>query len=151
MEKELVKIAKLLNKHKIRYLLIGGYAAILYGVERATFDIDIAILSQSSEIKKTLSLLSKLKFIPIQSEIDLYYGMRLTDGKTKLDLMFIDEVRFNHIYNYHKKIQFKDTIIKLPNIMDLVYIKESSIRPKDIEDAITLRNIASARLKKHHA
>jgi len=32
-----------LEKHKVRYLVIGGIAAVLYGVPRATFDLDILI------------------------------------------------------------------------------------------------------------
>jgi hypothetical protein len=29
------------QKHDVRYVVIGGVAAILYGVPRATFDLDI--------------------------------------------------------------------------------------------------------------
>ena len=32
-----------LNSHDVRYLLIGGTAAILYGVPRATFDLELLI------------------------------------------------------------------------------------------------------------
>jgi hypothetical protein len=32
-----------LNRHRVKYLTIGGIAAILYGVPRATFDLDIPI------------------------------------------------------------------------------------------------------------
>ena len=31
------------QKHDVRYLVIGGIAAVLYGVPRATFDLDILI------------------------------------------------------------------------------------------------------------
>jgi len=29
------------QKHNVRYLVIGGIAAVLYSVPRATFDLDI--------------------------------------------------------------------------------------------------------------
>lgn len=32
-----------LQKHNVRYVTIGGVAAILHGVPRATFDLDILI------------------------------------------------------------------------------------------------------------
>lgn len=32
-----------LNKHDVRYLVIGGIAVVLHGVPRATFDLDILI------------------------------------------------------------------------------------------------------------
>ena len=31
------------QKHDVKYMIIGGIAAILYGVPRATFDLDILI------------------------------------------------------------------------------------------------------------
>jgi len=31
------------EKYEVRYVIIGGIAAILYGVPRATFDLDILI------------------------------------------------------------------------------------------------------------
>lgn len=31
------------QKHEVRYIVIGGIAAVLYGVPRATFDLDVLI------------------------------------------------------------------------------------------------------------
>jgi hypothetical protein len=31
------------QKHDVRYVVIGGIAAVLYGVPRVTFDLDILI------------------------------------------------------------------------------------------------------------
>ena len=31
------------HNHKVKYLVIGGIAAVLHGVPRATFDLDILI------------------------------------------------------------------------------------------------------------
>ena len=31
------------QKHDVKYVVIGGVAAVLYGVPRATFDLDILI------------------------------------------------------------------------------------------------------------
>lgn len=34
---------ELLNKHKVRFLLVGGYAVILHGYVRSTGDLDLWI------------------------------------------------------------------------------------------------------------
>lgn len=34
---------KLLNKHEVRYLLIGGYAVNFHGYVRATADLDLEL------------------------------------------------------------------------------------------------------------
>jgi hypothetical protein len=36
------RIVETLNRHRVDYVLIGGYAARLYGARRPTYDIDIA-------------------------------------------------------------------------------------------------------------
>jgi hypothetical protein len=41
MLNQLKDVFKSFQKHNVRYLVIGGIAAVLYGVPRATFDLDI--------------------------------------------------------------------------------------------------------------
>ena len=36
-------VFKSFQQHKVRYVVCGGIAAVLYGVPRATFDLDILI------------------------------------------------------------------------------------------------------------
>lgn len=140
MEKEIAKIIKILNKHKIKYLVIGGVAVVLYGVPRSTFDIDIGIALDNNEINKTISLLHKYGFYEKEP---LGQGIRLTNNKIDLDLMYIEPYKFNFYYQYHKKHQYSDTIVKLPSMLDLIRMKETSDRPKDQEDARYLRIILS--------
>lgn len=142
MERELIKVIKLLNKHRIKYLLIGGFAVVLYGVPRSTFDIDIAISTDPGSISKATSLLSGLGFAEKET---LEGGVRLTDGNVEIDLMFIESYKFNFFYEYHKELPYKGTVIKMPNIMDLIRMKESSSREKDRQDARHLRLILSSK------
>ena len=45
------------EKHDVRYMIIGGIAAILYGVPRATFDLDILIEPTHDNAKRLLRAL----------------------------------------------------------------------------------------------
>jgi len=45
------------QKHEVRYLVIGGIASILYGVPRATFDLDILIEPTAPNVRKMLDAL----------------------------------------------------------------------------------------------
>ncbi len=146
MERELIKIIKRLNKHRIKYLLIGGVAAVLYGVPRSTFDIDIAISMDTESISKATSLLSESGFAEKEK---LEGGVRLTDGNVEIDLMFVESYKFNFFYEYHKELPYKGTVIKMPNIMDLIRMKESSSREKDKQDAQYLRFILSSKTTKN--
>jgi hypothetical protein len=43
-----------LLKHKVKYVTIGGIAAILHGVPRATFDLDILIEATPENAQRLL-------------------------------------------------------------------------------------------------
>jgi predicted nucleotidyltransferase len=48
-----------LNDHEVRYLVIGGIAAVLHGVPRATFDLDLLIDATSENAQRLLDALAK--------------------------------------------------------------------------------------------
>ena len=45
------------QRHEVRYLVIGGIAAILYGVPRATFDLEILIEPTQDNAQRLLDSL----------------------------------------------------------------------------------------------
>jgi len=47
------------QKNDVKYLVIGGIAAVLYGVPRATFDLDILIEPTIENADKLLIALSE--------------------------------------------------------------------------------------------
>jgi len=40
------EVFKSLEEHQVEYVLIGGYAVILYGLPRGTNDIDIFVITK---------------------------------------------------------------------------------------------------------
>ena len=46
-----------LQHHNVRYVVIGGIAAVLHGVPRATFDLDILIDTNPDNARKLLDAL----------------------------------------------------------------------------------------------
>lgn len=47
------------QKHNVRYLVIGGIAAVLHGVPRATFDLDILIEANEENAQRLLKALEE--------------------------------------------------------------------------------------------
>lgn len=45
------------QKHQVRYVVIGGIAAVLHGVPRATFDLDILIKATPDNAQRLLNAL----------------------------------------------------------------------------------------------
>ena len=45
------------QKHDVKYVVIGGIAAVLYGVPRATFELDILIQPDPDNARRLLDAL----------------------------------------------------------------------------------------------
>jgi hypothetical protein len=50
------------QRNDVKYLVIGGIAAVLYGVPRATFDLDILIEPTEENAQKLLDALVEIGF-----------------------------------------------------------------------------------------
>ncbi|MDK1119307.1 MAG: hypothetical protein QGM50_11050 [Anaerolineae bacterium] len=48
------------QKHNVRYGVIGGIAAVLHGVPRATFDLDILVDATLDNVQKLLDALNEV-------------------------------------------------------------------------------------------
>lgn len=57
MLNRLQSVFKSLHKNDVRYIVIGGIAAVLHGVPRATFDLDILIEASAENAKRLLDAL----------------------------------------------------------------------------------------------
>ena len=62
MIKDYLRLYKSLNKNRVKYLIIGGIACIIYGVPRTTLDIDIFIEPSLKNAEKLLKALRNAGF-----------------------------------------------------------------------------------------
>lgn len=126
------------QKHDVKYMVIGGIAAILYGVPRATFDLDILIEATIENAQKLLDALLDAKF----GTASLTSAQELTDMEITI---FEDRVRIDvqtstpgidfekawksrQIMNYHGQDFF------VVSKEDLVASKRAAGRKVDLED-----------------
>ena len=61
-EKDYEEFLELLNKHKVRYCIIGSYALSFHARPRYTKDIDILVEASSKNAKKILTALDEFGF-----------------------------------------------------------------------------------------
>jgi hypothetical protein len=55
-----LRVCRLLNRHRVRYLLAGGVAANLHGSVRATRDVDILVPRDRRNMARLLRALGEL-------------------------------------------------------------------------------------------
>jgi hypothetical protein len=64
-----LRVCRLLNRHRVRYLIAGGVAANLHGSVRATRDVDLLVPRDLQNTKQLLTALAELPY-RIAAELD---------------------------------------------------------------------------------
>lgn len=127
----------MLNEAKIKYLLIGGLASIIYGAPRTTLDIDIAIQPTKSNIKKTIKVFTKLGLIPDTEDIDEILGLGGTTftNEKEIDVLTdLSGVEFDDLWQRKETVVYKTTEIYTVSLKDHLKMLKWAGRKKDFED-----------------
>lgn len=149
-----------LNRKRIRYMVAGGVAVNLYGVERATADIDLIVDLKESNLHRFISVMKKLNFKPstptaIEEFADKekrekwikLKGMKafcLRDPKNpfmELDILTEIPFDFDAAYNIRRKMKSGNVTIPVVPIKYLIQMKKITGRPQDRSDVHYLKKI----------
>jgi len=136
-----------LEKNKVDYILIGGYAVALYGIPRATNDIDIFVKPDEENFKRLREAL-KVLFDDdsideiILSDKDDYKVTRYgTPEGYAIDIITGLGETFNY-FNIESNEVFIDNLkIKIASIDSLIKLKENTFRSIDKEDVFMLKEL----------
>lgn len=139
-----------LLKHDAKFLIIGGHAAIYYGVTRNTGDLDILIEPTQANGLKVIRALKEIKlevpeFSPEEFERKLVLSFGFEPDAVDI-LNFTPGIEFSEVYANSKLVNFDNLMIRIIDIRDLIKNKESLQRegPKallDQYDVLILKKI----------
>ncbi len=130
---------RLLNSHKAKYLLIGGFAVGYHGYPRATGDMDIWIAVSSENAENMVNVLREFGFDVPELATDLFLErrqvIRMGMPPIRIEVLTdISGVNFDECYN-KKKTDFIDGIkVNIINLEHLKINKKASGRIKDLND-----------------
>jgi predicted nucleotidyltransferase len=152
LDDEIMNLWHLLQRHKVQYILVGGFATNLHGFSRMTADIDLWI-KDTRENRKNLRVALKemelgdfegietMQFIPGWSSIVLNSGI-------ELDLMSslkgFSEKDFDACYKGAALAEIGSATIRFISLNDLIKEKAQAAREKDKLDLIELEKIKKA-------
>ena len=137
-------VFRCLHVHDVRYVVIGGIAAIVHGVPRTTFDVDLLIEASEPNAARLLKALeaagidSAALTTPQQllaHEITIFKDVVRVDVQTSTPgLSFADA--------WHRRVEREVSgvpywILSKP---DLIAAKRAAGRPKDLEDVRVLES-----------
>jgi predicted nucleotidyltransferase len=139
LEKTLLKITRILDRNKIPYMLIGGYAMVIHGFPRLTQDIDISLGIDTERIDDVLKAVRKyfktiVKY-PVAFAKDTNV-LLLQDIETgiRIDLIFTFIEFERKAIEEADVIEFKGEKIRNVSIEHLIVYKMLSGRERDKED-----------------
>lgn len=155
-----IEIFSTLNKEGVRYLVVGGIAVNLYGIERATADIDLVIDLEEDNLNRFVKAIKKLGFKPkVPVKIEDLPNKEIRDRWVKekdmkvfslfdpknpfflLDVFVEMPFDFQKVYKAKKGIRVGRIYIPLIPLKDLIIMKEKTGRPQDIADVFYLKKI----------
>ena len=130
---------QLLNAHGVEYLLIGGYAVVLYGYSGGHIDnLNIWISNKPENIDKVIEVLKEFGFdVPeLNREIFLTGKIaRLGNPPFRIKIMTkISGVEFDNCYSSAQKTIIDGQKIKIISKEDLIKNKKATNRYKDLDD-----------------
>ena len=156
LDEDILSMWFFLAKHKVEYIMIGGFATNLHGYQRYTGDCDLWLkdtLENRKHLRTALheyglpdmEALETLDFVPGWSSIMLIDGYEL-DIMTEVS--GLENIPFDECYQLASVAELNGTKVPFLHINHLIRSKQAAGRPKDLLDVIELEKIQELRNRK---
>jgi hypothetical protein len=136
-----------LHKHRVKYVTIGGIAAILHGVPRATFDLDILIEATSDNAQRLLDALLDVGFGTaslVTTERLLAHEITIFRDRVQIDVQTSTPgIVFEEVWKRREVMKYQGQAFYVLSRDDLIASKRAAGRQKDLED-VRLLELGSA-------
>ena len=142
-----LKIIDALEKEKVDYILIGGFAMVLYGMPRATQDIDIFIKCREENIERLQRALysvfnNKNVFEITFSELQNYPVIRYgAEEGYYVDILADIGTAFSFEDLMFEELNVEGHKIKIASVESLYKLKENTLRAIDKSDLLFLKQV----------
>jgi len=126
------------QKHEVKYLVIGGIAAILHGVPRATFDLDILIDASPPNAQRLLTALLEAELGTaslITPEELLANEITVFKDRVRIDVQTSTPgLVFSQAWNRRISMTFRGQSFYVVSKEDLIATKKAAGREIDLSD-----------------
>ena len=153
LNENFVDFITLLNDHRAKYVLVGGWAVIFEGYSRNTGDMDILIEREEKNADKLLAVIKDFlgSTIGFEKEDFLKEENVIMMGRPpfRIDILTdISGVSFKEAYESSKIYEDEGLKIRCIHINELIRNKKATGRLKDLGDVDMLEKILKKRSKK---
>lgn len=142
-----------LSRAGIRYVVVGGVAAVMQGVERVTYDLDLVIELTPDSCNKAIDALLEIGYkakIPAdphgfadeqirdfwvhEKNMLVFSFWDVTQRRAEVDIFVRYPLDFENLVSQSIKVPIEDQIVCLACPAHLVKMKRAAGRPKDLDD-----------------
>jgi len=131
--KEHIRFLKTLIKFDVKFLIIGGHAAIYHGVRRTTSDLDILVEPTKHNGEKIISSLHFLQLevpdiLPLEFESNLVLSFGFEPDAVDI-INYAPGLEYDTIYQNSIIVDLEKVQVRMIDIRDLIRTKELINRP----------------------
>ena len=150
-----------LAKAAVRFVVCGGVACVLHGVERSTYDLDIAVDLDVMNLKRLIDIAKKYKLVPrvpepvenllnkekrdewVEKKGAIVYTFVSELSPLQIDIFLKYPVNFEKLYNNSDKVKIGNIELLISSKEDLVFAKKKikPVRDKDLMDIKELERL----------
>lgn len=140
VEKDFEEFIRLLNRHKVKYLIVGAYAVAFHAQPRNTGDIDFFIKQERENAGRLIKVLKDFGFKSLNLKEEDFlkpeYVVQLGYEPNRIDIVSsIDGVLFSNAYRSKVQGRFGREKAWFISFDDLLKNKQSIGRKRDEADA----------------
>jgi len=133
------ELLRLLNSHRVEYLLVGGYAVGYYGYPRPTGDLDVWVSVEPENADRTAKALTEFGFDPEEVSASLFQRpdniirMGVPPIRVKI-ITGVSGVEFDTCYARRASAVIDGVPVNVIGLDDLKANKKAAGRHKDLND-----------------
>lgn len=151
-----IRLLGLLNRHNVRYVVIGGFAAVAYGSSLPTSDVDITPARDPANLERLSTALSDLDarvrvdgipgglaFSHSKESLGDVRVLNLVTRLGELDLVMSPAggAGFEELAGRQLVVRLHEVDVPLAALDDVIAAKEAAGRPKDRNSLPLLREL----------
>jgi predicted nucleotidyltransferase len=157
----LEQVARQLQAHGVRFIVIGGWAAIIHGAARSTNDVDVVYARDAENVGRLVEALQPWQpylrgappGLPFRWDAaTIRAGLNFTLITQYGDLDLLGEVAgggtYEQLLPYSQEITAQGVTCQVVTLERLIQLKRAAGRPKDLEAIAELQALLEERRKK---
>jgi len=162
MPTDFVALFAVLDAARIRYVVVGGLALLLHGVDRLTADVDLVVDLSTDAARDTVQALAEAGFKPLapvdplqladsqrraawkaERGMEVFSFWDTRQQRPTVDIMLDAPVPFDELWEGALPMQIAGHTVRVASVEHLIRLKRASGRSKDLADIERLETLRS--------